>query len=80
MNRFFTILRSSPIKRTKGLAGGVCAGVAAHFGWDVSLVRIAVLLSFLLPFVGIWTYLAAWLLLPKADGSIALESLVGNRR
>ena len=48
MNRFFTILRSSPIKRTKGLAGGVCAGVAAHFGWDVSLVRIGVLLSFLL--------------------------------
>lgn len=79
MNRFFSALRSSPIRRTKGWAGGVCAGVAARFGWDVSIVRIAVLLSFLLPFVGVWTYLAAWLLLPKTDGSIVLERWIGNR-
>ena len=79
MNRFFSALRSSPIRRTKGWAGGVCAGVAARFGWDVSIVRIAVLLSFLLPFVGVGTYLAAWLLLPKTDGSIVLERWIGNR-
>lgn len=79
MNRFFSILRSSPIRRSKGWAGGVCAGIAQHFSWDVSVVRIAVLLSFLLPFVGVWTYLAAWLLLPKTDGSIVLERLIGNR-
>lgn len=80
MNRFFSILRSSPVRRTNGWAGGVCAGLAGHFGWDVAVVRIAVLLSFLLPFVGIWTYFAAWLLLPKTDGSIVLERLVSGRR
>ena len=79
MNRFFDILRSSPIRRTRGWAGGVCAGLAMRYGWDVSVVRIAVLLSFLLPFVGVWTYFAAWLLLPKVDGTIALERLIGNR-
>ena len=76
MEKFFDILRSSPIRRTNGLLGGICAGIAVRFGWDVSVVRIAVLLSFLLPFVGIGTYLVAWLLLPKTDGTILLERLV----
>lgn len=79
MNRFFSILRSSPVRRTNGWAGGVCAGLAQRYGWDVAVVRIAVLLTFLLPFVGVWTYLAAWLLLPKTDGSIALERLISKR-
>ncbi|MCC3272673.1 PspC domain-containing protein [Arthrobacter zhangbolii] len=76
MEKFFSVLRSSPVKRSKGWLGGVCAGIAATYGWDVSLVRIAVLLSFLLPFVGIGTYVVAWLLLPKQDGSILLQRLV----
>ncbi|UWX96537.1 PspC domain-containing protein [Arthrobacter zhaoxinii] len=79
MEKFFSIVRSSPIKRRKGWLGGVCAGIAAAYGWDVSLVRIGVLLSFLLPFVGIGTYLVAWLLLPKTDGTILLQSLVSPR-
>ena len=79
MEKFFDLLRSFPIKRRKGWAGGICAGIAATFGWDVSLVRIGVLLSFLLPFVGLGTYLVAWLLLPKADGTILLQQLVGVR-
>lgn len=76
MEKFFSVLRSSPVKRRKGWLGGVCAGIAATYGWDVSLVRIAVLLSFLLPFVGIGTYVVAWLLLPKQDGTILLQRLV----
>ncbi len=76
MEKFFDILRSSPVKRRKGWVGGICAGIAATFGWDVSLVRIGVLLSFLLPFIGLGTYLVAWLLLPKDDGSIVLQRLV----
>ncbi|MCC3295066.1 PspC domain-containing protein [Arthrobacter sp. zg-Y411] len=76
MEKFFSVLSSSPVKRSKGWLGGVCAGIAATYGWDVSLVRIAVLLSFLLPFVGIGTYVVAWLLLPKQDGSILLQRLV----
>ena len=52
---------------------GICGGLSAKFGWDPTLVRIVVLLSFLLPFIGVGTYLLAWLLLPWQDGSIPLE-------
>lgn len=77
MDKFFDVLRSSPITRARGgWLAGICAGIAQKFGWDVSLVRIAVLLSFLLPFIGIGTYLVAWLLLPTTDGKIILEKLI----
>lgn len=77
MEKFYDVLRSSPIKRARGgWVAGICAGIAQKFGWDVSLVRIGVLLSFLLPFVGIGTYLVAWLLLPTTDGTIALQKLI----
>lgn len=79
MEKFYNALRSSPIKRARGgWIAGICAGIAQRFGWDVSLVRIAVLLSFLLPFIGIGTYLVAWLLLPTTDGKIVLERLTGS--
>jgi phage shock protein C len=79
METFYRVLRSSPIKRAPGgIFGGVCAGVALKFNWPVSYVRIAVLLSFLLPFMGVAVYLAAWLLLPKQDGTLALESLLNR--
>ena len=80
MEKFYDVLRSSPIKRSpRGRwAAGICSGIALKFGWDVTLVRIAVLLSFLLPFIGIGTYLVAWLLLPTTDGSIVLEKVTGS--
>ncbi|KPN21902.1 MULTISPECIES: PspC domain-containing protein [Arthrobacter] len=79
MDKFFDVLRTSPIKRAPGgWVAGICAGIAQKFGWDVSLVRIAVLLSFLLPFIGLGTYLVAWLLLPKTDGTIVLQKLLNR--
>lgn len=79
MEKFYDVLRSSPIKRGRGgWVAGICAGIAQKFGWDVSLVRIAVLLSFLLPFIGIGTYLVAWLLLPASDGTILLQKILGR--
>jgi len=79
MDKFFDVLRSSPIKRARGgWLAGICAGIAQKFGWDVSLVRIVVLLSFLLPFIGIGTYLVAWLLLPTTDGTILLQKFVSR--
>ena len=80
MEKFYDVLRSSPIKRNaRGRwAAGICAGIAQKFGWDATLVRIAVLLSFLLPFIGIGTYLVAWLLLPTTDGKIVLEKITGS--
>jgi phage shock protein PspC (stress-responsive transcriptional regulator) len=79
MDTFFRILRSSPVKRAPGgILGGVAAGLAVTFNWPVSYVRIGMLLSFLLPVVGLPMYGIAWLLLPKTDGTIALERLMAR--
>ena len=46
---------------------GVCAGIAEHFGWDVSMVRIAyVILTFLTGSVLAWLYLILMFVLPDA--------------
>lgn len=56
------------IKRSSrnSMIGGVCAGIAEHFGWSVTGTRVAyVLLSiFSAAFPGIIVYLILWLLLP----------------
>ncbi|HXF03280.1 MAG TPA: PspC domain-containing protein [Arthrobacter sp.] len=77
METFYRALRSSPIRRGPDRwVAGICGGIAAKFGWDVTWVRIATLLIFLFPGIGVGTYLVLWLLLPKYDGSIALENLL----
>ena len=46
---------------------GVCAGIAEHFGWDVSMVRIAyVILIFLTGSALAWLYLILMFVLPDA--------------
>lgn len=59
------------IKRSRrdAMIGGVCAGIARHFGWSVTGTRVAyVLLSiFSAAFPGIIVYLVLWLVLPPAD-------------
>jgi phage shock protein C len=46
---------------------GVCAGVAARWGWDPILVRLALVALVLCGFgCGILAYLAAWIVIPKA--------------
>lgn len=74
MDTFYRSLRSIPFRRgPRRWAGGVCGGLSAKFGWDPTLVRIVVLLSFILPFIGVVTYLVAWILLPWQDNTIPLE-------
>ena len=51
------------------MIGGVCAGIARHFGWSVTATRVAyVILSVCsAAFPGILVYLILWLVLPRAD-------------
>ena len=51
--------------RTGRRLAGVCAGLAQHFGLDVTLVRAAFLL-FALFGVGEVVYLVLWIVMPKA--------------
>ncbi|MBE0011216.1 phage shock protein PspC (stress-responsive transcriptional regulator) [Arthrobacter sp. CAN_A212] len=79
MDKFFEILRKSPIKRAPGgWLGGIASGIAAQFNWPVAYVRIGILLSFLLPFISIPMYFVLWLLLPKTDGTIALQKMIAS--
>ncbi|AWL11336.1 hypothetical protein HMF8227_00841 [Saliniradius amylolyticus] len=56
----------------KGKIAGVCAGLADYFGWEVWLIRIALVSAVLLagPFFVI-AYIAAWFILDKAPASNA---------
>ena len=50
------------------MLGGVCAGIAAAYNIDVTLVRIGfVLIALVTSGLGILFYLAAWLVIPGAN-------------
>lgn len=52
----------------EAMLGGVLAGLSARYDWDVTLVRIVVLLLTVVTGVvpGVVTYLAAWVIVPPA--------------
>ncbi|MDU5163912.1 MAG: PspC domain-containing protein [Actinomyces sp.] len=78
---FFESIRGSGWYRAKPrVLGGVCSGISAHQGWDLSLVRVLMVVSaFFMPLV-ILAYGLAWLLLPEAeDGRIHVEETIEGR-
>ena len=62
---------STGIKRDKrnGMLGGVCAGLARHFGWSVTGTRVVYVLASIISaaFPGILVYIILWLILPASD-------------
>jgi phage shock protein PspC (stress-responsive transcriptional regulator) len=63
MNQQSGIHRSS----ANVMIGGVCAGIAEHFGWSITGTRVAYVLISILSaaFPGILVYLILWLVLPR---------------
>lgn len=55
--------------RTDRILGGVCGGIAEHFEWDPTIVRIVFVVAAALGSAGLWIYLAAWAIIPAPDGS-----------
>ncbi|HPR18212.1 MAG TPA: PspC domain-containing protein [Candidatus Cloacimonadota bacterium] len=49
------------------ILGGVCIGLAKHFGWDVTVVRIAFVILTFAGSLGIFLYLILWLVLPNEE-------------
>ncbi len=45
---------------------GVCGGIAEHFGWDPTLVRLGWVLLTLMGGSGILIYLILWVVMPEA--------------
>ena len=78
---FFDSIRGSGWYRAKPrVIGGVCSGISARQGWDLSLVRVLMAVgAFFMPLV-VLAYGLAWLLLPEAeDGRIHVEETIEGR-
>lgn len=63
--------QSSGVRRSRHnkLIGGVCGGLAEHFGWSVTATRVVYVLASVLSaaFPGIIVYGVLWLVLPLED-------------
>jgi phage shock protein C len=63
--------KTAGISRDKknAMIGGVCAGLARHFGWSVTGTRVVYVLASILSaaFPGILVYIILWLLLPESS-------------
>src|SRR3954468_2853434 len=58
----------------EGKIAGVCAGLADYFDADIALVRAAWVVLSIWPgaiVLGVVAYLAAWVLMPRAEGAAA---------
>jgi phage shock protein PspC (stress-responsive transcriptional regulator) len=63
------------------MVAGVASGLAAYFGVDVNLVRLAFGVFTVFYGLGVLLYLVAWVILPDEDeGASILESLVNRHR
>ena len=64
------------------VVAGVCAGLAAYFGVDPTLVRLAFALVTVFGGFGVLLYLFAWVVIPEegGDGSSIAENVVNKRR
>jgi phage shock protein C len=60
------------------MIAGVCSGLALHYGWDLSLVRVICALMIVLTGVGLVAYLAAWIIIPEAPYALPEGSSAGN--
>ncbi|SFS12793.1 phage shock protein C (PspC) family protein [Dyella sp. OK004] len=48
------------------MLAGVCGGIAEHYGWDPTIVRVAWIILTLLGGSGILLYIILWLVMPEA--------------
>lgn len=51
--------------RSNRMIAGICGGLAETYGWDATLLRIAFVVSCLLPGPQFLIYLIAWFIIPK---------------
>jgi phage shock protein C len=68
-------------RRDGRLVAGVCAGLAAYFGVDVTLVRLGFAVGTLFSGLGALIYLVAWAVIPEeGEQSSIVENLVNKQR
>lgn len=61
------------------VVGGVCMGVSNYFGWEVSIVRVIWIFSFLLLGFGMWIYIILWAVIPEAKSTADKLKMKGKK-
>jgi phage shock protein C len=54
--------------------GGVCSGLALHYGWDVIVVRLIWLMCIFFGGTGVLAYIIAWIVIPEAPYALPAGS------
>ena len=68
-------------RRDGRLVAGVCAGVAAYFGIDVTLVRLGFAIFTIFWGLGALLYLVAWAVIPEeGEKASIVENLINKQR
>jgi phage shock protein PspC (stress-responsive transcriptional regulator) len=62
------------------MVAGVCAGLAAHFGVDVNLVRLGFAVFTIFWGLGALIYLIAWAVIPEEGEKSIVENLVSKQQ
>lgn len=59
----------------RAMVGGVCAGLAAHLGWPVTIIRVTFAVLTNWHFAGLFLYAAFWMFLPREPGGATTPGL-----
>lgn len=80
-NRFFQWIRESRVMRTNDrVIAGVCGGIARTLGWNVTLVRVLMVIAVFFGGFGAILYALGWFLLPdEMTGTILCEEIFEGR-
>ncbi|HYZ52961.1 MAG TPA: PspC domain-containing protein [Streptosporangiaceae bacterium] len=64
-------------RRDGRVVAGVCTGLAAYFGVDVTLIRLAFAVFTIFWGLGVLIYLVAWAVIPEeGEGASIVEGLI----
>lgn len=81
MDSIFDSIRRLGFRRgPQRVVAGIGGSLAEQYGMNVWLVRLVILLSFLLPVLGVGLYAVIWVLTPWQDDTIPAEQALGGRR
>jgi phage shock protein C len=58
--------------------GGVCSGLALHYGWDITTVRLVWVLCVMFAGTGVFAYILAWIIIPEAPYALPDPGRAGS--
>ncbi|CAN5689861.1 hypothetical protein BH10ACI4_BH10ACI4_38230 [soil metagenome] len=60
--------------RNPRVIAGVCSGLALHYGWDITVVRLILVLCVLFALTGVLAYVIAWIVIPEAPYALPQQT------